>query len=85
MLRCFSWVFPVITLLGFTLLGCRISCAEEPVLHIYSWVDYVPQELIKKFERETGIKIVYDVYDSNDVLEAKLLTGSSRYDIVCPS
>ncbi len=54
-------------------------------LHLYTWSDFVPQDIIHDFERETGIKVIIDVYDSNDVLEAKLLTGTSGYDVVCPS
>ncbi|MGI9351213.1 MAG: polyamine ABC transporter substrate-binding protein [Rhizobiaceae bacterium] len=58
---------------------------EEKVLNIYNWSDYIAEDTIEKFEKETGIKVVYDVFDSNEVLEAKLLAGSSGYDIVVPS
>ena len=54
-------------------------------LHIYNWSDYIAEDTIAKFEAETGIDVVYDVYDSNDVLEAKLLTGNSGYDLVVPT
>jgi len=54
-------------------------------LHLYVWSSYIPVEIIKEFEQETGIDVIIDVYDSNDVLEAKLLTGTSGYDVVCPS
>jgi putrescine transport system substrate-binding protein len=59
--------------------------AEEPVLHVYNWSDYIAPDTIPKFERETGIKVTYDVYDSNEVLEAKLFAGGSGYDVVVPS
>ncbi len=60
--------------------------AEEPkVLNIYNWSDYIAEDTIEKFEKETGIKVTYDVFDSNEVLEAKLLAGSSGYDLVVPS
>jgi putrescine transport system substrate-binding protein len=59
--------------------------AEEPVLHIYNWSDYIAPDTIANFEKETGIAVTYDVYDGNEVLEAKLLAGRSGYDIVVPS
>jgi putrescine transport system substrate-binding protein len=59
--------------------------AEEPVLHIYNWSDYIAPDTIANFEKETGIAVTYDVYDGNEVLEAKLLAGHSGYDIVVPS
>ncbi len=54
-------------------------------LNIYNWSDYIGEDTIAKFEAETGIDVTYDVYDSNEVLEAKLLAGSSGYDIVVPT
>lgn len=59
--------------------------AEEPQLNIYNWSDYIAPDTIPKFEAETAIKVTYDVYDGNEVLEAKLLSGRSGYDIVVPS
>jgi putrescine transport system substrate-binding protein len=58
---------------------------EEPVLYIYDWYGVLSRDILEKFEKETGIKVLYDVYDSNDILEAKLLSGNSGYDIVFPS
>ncbi|HVO45561.1 MAG TPA: polyamine ABC transporter substrate-binding protein [Steroidobacteraceae bacterium] len=55
---------------------------EERVLHIYNWDDYVGFHTIEDFERATGIQVVYDLYDSNETLESKLLVGDSGYDIV---
>lgn len=59
--------------------------AEAKVLHVYNWSDYVAEDTIANFEKATGIKVVYDVYDSNEMLEAKLVTGGSGYDVVFPS
>ena len=59
--------------------------AEEQLLHVYNWSDYVAPDTIANFEKETGIRVTYDVYDGNEVLEAKLLAGHSGYDIVVPS
>jgi len=55
------------------------------VLNIYNWSDYIADDTIKNFEKETGIKVNYDNYDSNEVLMAKLVAGNSGYDIVVPS
>lgn len=54
-------------------------------LKIYNWSDYVDPETIKEFEAANGVKVTYDVYDSNEALEAKVLTGKSGYDLVAPS
>jgi putrescine transport system substrate-binding protein len=59
--------------------------AEAPQLHVYNWSDYIAPDTIAGFTRETGIAVTYDVYDSNEVLEAKLLAGHSGYDVVVPS
>lgn len=56
--------------------------AEEPVLNIYNWADYIGRDTVAEFERRTHIKVIYGLYDSNDTLEAKMLTGRSGYDIV---
>jgi putrescine transport system substrate-binding protein len=57
----------------------------ENVLNVYNWSDYIAEDTIAAFERETGIEVRYDVFDSNEVLEAKLLAGNTGYDIVVPS
>ena len=68
------------------LLGSTAALAqEEPVLNVYNWSDYIAEDTIGKFEAETGIKVNYDVFDSNELVEAKLLAGSSGYDVVVPS
>ena len=59
--------------------------AEEKILNVYNWSDYIAEDTIQKFEAETGIKVNYDVFDSNEIVEAKLLTGSTGYDVVVPT
>jgi putrescine transport system substrate-binding protein len=59
------------------------AVAEE--VRVYNWSDYIDEELLEKFETETGIELIYDVFDSNEVLETKLLAGGSGYDVVVPS
>src|SRR5271169_4709496 len=61
------------------------AAAEEPVLHVYNWSDYIAPDTIPNFEQEAGIKVTYNVYDSNEMLEAKLFAGHSGYDVVVPS
>lgn len=61
-----------------------LASAEE-VLNIYNWSDYIAPGTLEQFTADTGIKVNYDVYDSNEVLEAKLMTGASGYDVVMPS
>ena len=59
--------------------------ADEPkILNIYNWSDYIAEDTIKNFEKETGIKVNYDNYDANEVLHAKLVAGKTGYDIVVP-
>ena len=62
-----------------------VAGAEEPRLHVYNWSDYIAPDTIANFTKETGIEVTYDVYDGNEVLEAKLLAGHSGYDVVVPS
>ena len=59
--------------------------AQERVVNIYNWTDYIDQSVLAGFARETGIKVRYDVFDSLETLEAKLLAGHSGYDVVVPS
>ena len=61
------------------------ALAEDKVLNVLNWSDYIAPDTIEKFEKETGIKVNYDVFDSNEVLETKLLTGRTGYDIVVPT
>lgn len=57
----------------------------EKVVNVFGWYGQIPEELLKAFEKETGLKINLDVYDSNEVLEAKLLAGNTGYDVVFPT
>ena len=63
----------------------QMAHAEAPELHVYNWSDYIAPDTIANFTKETGIAVTYDVYDGNEVLEAKLLAGQSGYDVVVPS
>ena len=61
------------------------SAATAETVRVYNWSDYIDESLLDKFEEETGIELVYDVFDSNEVLETKMLAGGSGYDVVVPS
>ena len=58
--------------------------AEEKVLNIYNWPDYIPEGMVAAFEQETGIKVNYDTFETNEALHAKLVAGNTGYDIVVP-
>ena len=64
--------------------GATQSSARQ-ILNIYNWADYIDPSVIAAFEHEYGIKVHYDVFNSSEVLETKLLTGHSNYDVVVPS
>jgi putrescine transport system substrate-binding protein len=61
------------------------ASAGERVVNIFNWSDYIDPGVLEDFTRETGIKVIYDTYDSNEMLESRLLAGSTGYDIVVPS
>jgi putrescine transport system substrate-binding protein len=71
------------TMTAVTAICAGAAAAEE--VRVYNWSDYIDEELLTKFEEETGIKLIYDVFDSNEVLETKLLAGGSGYDVVVPT
>ncbi|HAJ19934.1 MAG TPA: spermidine/putrescine ABC transporter substrate-binding protein PotF, partial [Rhodospirillaceae bacterium] len=61
------------------------GAATAETVRVYNWSDYIDESLLDIFEEETGIELVYDVFDSNEVLETKMLAGGSGYDVVVPS
>ena len=75
-----------IILVFIALLGAMTSCAAaERVVNIFNWSDYIDPGVLADFTRETGIKVIYDTYDSNEMLEARMLAGPTGYDVVAPS
>jgi putrescine transport system substrate-binding protein len=65
--------------------GVKADAAEEKRLFIYNWTDFIGRNTIAEFEKQTGIKVTYDVYDAEETMEARLLAGSSGYDVVVAS
>jgi putrescine transport system substrate-binding protein len=66
-------------------LALTAFAAQAQEVRVYNWSDYIDEGLLTKFEQETGIKLIYDVFDSNEVLETKMLAGGSGYDVVVPT
>jgi len=65
--------------------GAHAARAQERELHVYNWADYIGRDTIADFEARTGIKVVYDTYDADETLEAKMMAGDSGYDVVSTS
>jgi len=76
---CAAVCFAVATAFG------QATFAEDKIVRVYNWSDYIDPKILEDFTKETGIKVVYDVFDSNEVLETKLLAGGSGYDVVVPT
>ncbi len=73
----------LLTLTAVLALGAGAAMAEE--VRVYNWSDYIDEDLLTKFQDETGITLIYDVFDSNELLETKMLAGGSGYDVVVPT
>ena len=65
--------------------AAKSTAPEEKIVNVFNWSDYVGETTIADFEKQAGIKVTYDVFDSNEVLETKLLAGRTGYDIVVPT
>lgn len=73
----------LLTLTAGAALLATTAFAEE--VRVYNWSDYIDEDLLAKFEEETGMELIYDVFDSNELLETKMLAGGSGYDVVVPT
>ena len=73
----------LLTMTATVALMAGAAAAQE--VRVYNWSDYIDEELLTKFQQETGLRLIYDVFDSNEVLETRLLAGGSGYDIVVPT
>jgi putrescine transport system substrate-binding protein len=73
------------TLIAAATFGLLANAQAEPVVHVYNWTDYIGETTLADFQKATGIEAGYDVFDSNETLEGKLLAGRSGYDVVVPS
>ena len=68
-----------------TLTGCGNSSSKENVVYVYNWGEYLDPETLELFEQETGIKVIYDEFETNEIMYPKVEAGSSAYDVICPS
>ncbi len=66
-------------------LTAATAIAQDKIVNVYNWSDYIDETILADFEAETGIKVRYDVFDSNELLETKMLAGGSGYDVVVPT
>ena len=76
----------VVLALNLGAVSVTVAAAQKArVVNVYNWSDYIDPEVLAQFTKETGIKVQYDTFDSNDTLETKLLAGKSGYDVVVPT
>lgn len=66
-------------------LGATWASAQNRVVNVYNWSDYIDEETLQEFTKQTGIRVNYDVYDSNDILETKMLAGRTGFDVIVPT
>ena len=71
--------------LSLLVIGDPAAAEAKRTVNVYNWSDYIDPAVIADFSKETGIKVRYDTFDSNDTLETKLLAGKSGYDVVVPT
>lgn len=76
-------LFTSVAMLG--VLAAGALSAQERQVRVYNWSDYIDESILEDFTKETGIRVVYDVFDSNEMLETKLLAGGTGYDVVVPT
>ncbi len=81
-MRC-ACAIAALTLVMSAALG--VASAQDRVINVYNWSDYIDPAVLEDFTKQTGIKVQYDTFDANETLETKLLAGRSGYDIVVPS
>ena len=76
-----SWLAVILALCAFTMVGCN----RKKVLHVYIWADYISPVIVHRFEEEFNCRVQQDIFDSNEMMFAKLQAGGAGYDILCPS
>ena len=76
-------LFTSVAMLG--MIAATAASAQNKEVRVYNWSDYIDESVLEEFTKETGIKVVYDVFDSNEMLETKLLAGGTGYDVVVPT
>ena len=77
----------LVTIMSASLLGGCGSSGKYPngKVYVYNWGEYIDEETLRMFEEETGIEVVYDEYETNEIMYPKVEAGASQYDVICPS
>ncbi len=77
----------LVTVMSASLLGGCGSSGKYPngKVYVYNWGEYIDEETLRMFEEETGIEVVYDEYETNEIMYPKVEAGASQYDVICPS
>ena len=75
----------LVSLLAFGVAGCGGGDKKENVVYVYSWGDYLDPEALKIFEKETGIHVILDEFDTNESMYPRVAEGAVHYDVICPS
>jgi len=76
---------PFIYIIVSLVFSLQSSAKNEKSIYIYNWANYIPNPIISEFEKKYKLKVVYDVFDSDEMLDAKLLSGHTGYDLVFPT
>ncbi len=80
-----GWIVGSVALAAIAVAFAPPVAAEDPVVNVYNWSDYIGPDVVSGFTKATGVKVNYDVYDANETVEAKLAAGHSGYDVVVPT
>jgi putrescine transport system substrate-binding protein len=83
--RASPWIPLACAAAGLCLAAAAVAQEEEKVLNVYNWSDYIAEDTLRNFEKETGIRVRYDNFDNNEIVHAKLVAGKTGYDVVVPS
>ncbi len=80
-----GWIVGTVALAAIVVAAASPVWADDAVVNIYNWSDYIGPDVVSGFTKATGVKVNYDVYDANETVEAKLAAGHSGYDVVVPT
>lgn len=79
------WAFLLITIIILSICGCDAGESNDNVVIVYNWGEYIDPDMLEQFEAETGIRVIYDEFETNETMYPKVEAGAAEYDVVCPS
>ncbi|MCI8773478.1 MAG: ABC transporter substrate-binding protein [Lachnospiraceae bacterium] len=79
------WAFLLITIIILSICGCGAGESNDNVVIVYNWGEYIDPDMLEQFEAETGIRVIYDEFETNETMYPKVEAGAAEYDVVCPS